>query len=218
MIRYKEIFLTRKCGHQFYFCFLPLDKCRELLFWSRSNWIIGAQQHSSVADGAHQLWHQRTVQRFHTTHQDLFGQASQFKSEKQCLNACVLVCPVYSSVLILDTQDYWINCERASYKEKVLLSTFSWILFVYMNVQVHKCQNWRALVEKQLYESVKSDLLTQRSRVAQSYAACSVAAPCVVTCNKTHNKQHGAALLFKTLIQLCRHTCAGRSHHNFMSR
>ena len=27
---------------------------------------------------------------FHTTHQDLFGQASQFKSEKQCLNACVL--------------------------------------------------------------------------------------------------------------------------------
>lgn len=90
MIRYKEIFLTRKCGHQFYFCFLPLDKCRELLFWSRSNWIIGAQQHSSVADGAHQLWHQRTVQRFHTTHQDLFGQASQFKSEKQCLNAFVL--------------------------------------------------------------------------------------------------------------------------------
>ena len=36
-------------------------------------------------------------------------------------------------------------------------------------------------MEKQLYESVKSDLLTQRSRVAQSYAACSVAAPCVVT-------------------------------------
>lgn len=131
------------------------------------------------------------------------------------------LCPVYSSVLILDTQDYWINCERASYKEKVLLSTFFWILFVYINV--HKCQNWRALVEKQLYESVKSDLLTQRSRVAQSYAACSVAAPCVVTCNKTHNKQHGAALLFKTLIQLCRHTCvqegvittlwAGRQSH-----
>ena len=30
------------------FLFLPLDKCRELLFWSRSNWIIGAQQYSSV--------------------------------------------------------------------------------------------------------------------------------------------------------------------------